>query len=75
MNCKEFKLKVFLMHSLPFEVYKDSLCGIFSAIGQIPKALETAGLISLYKQNISDEVASAQTSPTAFIARLHTCCV
>lgn len=48
------------MHSLPFEVYKDSPSGILSTIGQICKVLETTGLISLYKQNISGEVASAQ---------------
>lgn len=49
------------MHSLPFEVYKDSPPEILSTIGQIRKILGTAGPISLYKQNISGEVASAQT--------------
>lgn len=48
------------MHSLPFEVYKE-YSGILSTTGQTCKLLETAGLVSLSKQNISGEVASAQT--------------
>lgn len=55
------------MHTSPFKVCKDSSPGISSTTGQIFKVLQTAGLISLYKQNVSGEVAP-DCAPKALIA-------